>query len=454
MKAKRFLTLLLAAVFLFSLCIPALAADKEYKNVIIMIGDGMGENHLKLAEQYGHKLFMNTNYDLRGQSRTSSASHITTDSAAGGTALAVGKRVINQTVGVLAYDPFGQLTLPISITEAAARRGMKTGVITTDNTTGATPADFTVHVLYRKQYEKIGRQQLESEFDLIWGAKESSVTREAAEAHGWTYVTNRDEMLALTPDSRSYAQFSGQFWRPTVPSNSNAPSLAEMTEKAIDLLNVGNKGFFLMVEGAHIDKNSHTSDGFLNWDYDSKRESTVEAVVGFDNAIRAAVEFARKDGHTVVLVTADHETGNLFADLDGVIRFHYNEHTAKNVPVFVYGNDDIFKGGRAVDNYTIPGRLTKLLGWSKEEFPATQSGNAILRFLDGMGVVRGDVNADGEIDTADARLALRAAILLEPITPFSQAYYAANVNNDAAVTTADARHILRAAIGLESPKSW
>ena len=450
---KKLLSLLLTAVFLFALCIPAFAAEKRYKNVIIMIGDGMGENHLKLAEQYGHTLFMNTSYDLRGQSRTSSASHITTDSAAGGTALAIGNRVINWTVGVLGYDPFGQLKLPISITEASARKGMKTGVITTDKTTGATPADFTVHVLYRKQYELIGQQQLESEFDLIWGAKEDSVTREAAEAHGWTYITNRDEMTALEPGSRSYAQFSGQFWRPTVPSSSKAPSLAEMTTKAIDLLNTGDNGFFLMVEGAHIDKNSHASDG-IKWDYDSKRESTVDAVVGFDNAIRAAVDFAREDGNTVVVVTADHETGNLFADLDGRIRFHYDEHTAKNVPLFVYGNNDIIKPGQAVENYTIPRRLTALLGWDKDEFPATQSGAAIIRFLDGMGVVRGDVDADGQITAADARLAMRAAVLAEPFTPFSQAYYAANIDLDAAVTAADARHILRAAVGLESPKSW
>ena len=453
MKMKRLWSLLLAAVFLFSFCAPSFAAEKQYKNVIIMIGDGMGENHLKLAEQYGHTLFMNTACDLRGQSRTSSASHITTDSAAGGTALAIGNRVINWTVGVLGYDPFGVLTLPISITEAAARRGMRTGVITTDQTTGATPADFTTHVLYRKQYEKIGQQQLESEFDLIWGAREESVTREAAEAHGWTYVTNRDEMLALTPDSRSYAQFSGQFWRPVVPASSSAPSLAEMTEKAIDLLNTGDKGFFLMVEGAHIDKNSHASDG-IKWDYDAKRESTVDAVVGFDNAIRAAVEFARADGNTVVLVTADHETGNLFADLDGKIRFHYNEHTAKNVPVFVFGNSDIFKEGEAVANYTIPRRLTALLGWEKDAFPATQSGSAILRFMDGMGVMRGDVDEDGEITAADARLTLRAAVLLDPITPYSRTYYAANVDLDGAVTAGDARHILRAATGLESPKSW
>ena len=375
MKTRKLTSVLLAILFLFSVCLPAAAAQSggQYKNVIIMIGDGMGENHLLLAEEYGHELFMNRQYDLRGQSKTRSASHLVTDSAAGGTALSCGVRVINQTVGVLSYDPFGIFTRPVSITEAAARRGMRTGVVTTDQTSGATPASFTTHVLYRKQNEKISQQQLESEFDLIWGARESAVTQEAAEANGFTYVTNLEEMLALQPGSRSFGQFSSECWHAEMDPEAGDPSLAQMSLKAIELLNTGNKnGFFLMIEGAHIDKRSHRSDG-LKKDFDSKREETVDAVLGFDNAIRAVADFARRDGHTVVLVTADHETGNLYVD-GGRMRFHSDEHTGKNVPVFVYGADNLFSPGEQIDNCSIPGRLTALLGWSKEEFPRTQPG--------------------------------------------------------------------------------
>ncbi|MBR5411174.1 MAG: alkaline phosphatase [Clostridia bacterium] len=445
MKTKRILSLLLTLIMAFALCVPALAvdADPEIRNVIIMIGDGMGENHLKLAEQYGHTLFMNTEYDLRGQSMTSSISHITTDSAAGGTALACGMRVINQTVGVLGYDPFGLVRLPMSITEVAAEKGMRTGVVTTDKTTGATPADFTVHVLYRKQYEKIGQAQIETNFDLIWGTKESTLAREDVEAHGWTYVSNRDEMLALEPGSRSYGQFSGQLWRPN-----NSLTLAEMSTKAIELLNTDNdKGFFLMIEGAHIDKNSHTSDG-LKMDYDEKRESVVDAVVGFDNAIRDVVEFAREDGHTVVLVTADHETGWIFADIHGDMRFHSDEHTAHNVPVFVYGNKTLFKANHAVANYTIPIRLARLLGWGKDEFPRARDGSLIKRLPEDASP--GDVDGDGDVTAADARLALRAAVGLEEFEPGSAEFLSADMDGDGVITAADARQILRIAVDAEA----
>ena len=380
MNRKKILAFVLTLILLFGLCMPAYAADKTYQNVIIMIGDGMGENHLKLAEQYGHTLFMNTQYDLRGQSKTRSLSHDITDSAAGGTALSSGMRIINQTVGVLGCDPLGRLKLPVSITEAAHEHGMRTGIVTTDKNNGATPASFSVHTLYRKQYEKISQQQLETPFDLIWGAQDGIVTRQSAEEHGFTFVETKEEMEQLQPGSRSFGQFSGEFWRETVPEDCDAPSLAEMTVKSIELLNEGNdKGFFLMVEGAHIDKSSHRSEKWKA-DFDNKRESVVDAVVGFDNAIKAAVEFARKDGHTVVLVTADHETGNLMKDRDGVYRFHTNEHTCKNVPVFVFCANNLFKPGEKVKNCSIPGRLTALLGWSKDEFPRIQDGPTLKKF--------------------------------------------------------------------------
>ena len=134
-----------------------------------------------------------------------------------------------------------------------------------------------------------------------------------------------------------------------------------------------------MVEGAHIDKQSHKSNSDNMWDYSSKRADAVDAVVAFDRAIEDAVDFAREDGHTVVLVTADHETGLLFEEEDGKYHYHSNEHTSYPVPVFVYGNDTIFEPGEVIKNYTIPGRLTALLGWSKSDLPASQDGILIAK---------------------------------------------------------------------------
>ena len=378
MKTKRLLSLLLALIFAVSVCLPALAAEEGYKNVIIMIGDGMGENHLKMAEEYGNTLFMNTQCDLRGQSKTRSLSNLVTDSGAGGTAIACGMRVINQTIGVSAADPTGLFMTPVSIAEVAQERGMRTGVVTTDKTNGATPSDFSVHVLYRKMYEQIAKQQLTTKFDLIWGAKCGEVTKADAESHGFTWVENRDQLFKLQPGSRSYGQFSGSFWHSQLPQGSNAATLAEMTKKAITLLNTGNdKGFFLMVEGANIDSVSHRKDGKLR-DWDSKRSDAVDAVLGFDAAVEAAVMFAKHDKHTIVVVTADHETGKVYFD-DGRYRFHTCEHTNANVPLFVFGCDDLFTAGEAVDNYTIPIRITKKLGWGSDEFPRMQAGTLLKR---------------------------------------------------------------------------
>ena len=380
MKKNRILSLLLAfcvliaALPLTSLTVETYAVENgagTAKNVIIMIGDGMGENHLQLAREQGYDLFMDTHYDLRGQSRTSSASHITTDSAAGGSALSCGVRIMNQTVGVYETDPFNLVSHPRSIMDEAISRGMRTGVVTTDKTTGATPASFSVHVLYRKQYEKIAAEQVKSQLTLLWGAA-GDIVKEDAIANGWKYITTKDEMNALLPGTRSLGQFSSNMWRTPMRENDPSPSLAEMTAKAIELLNKKNgEGFVLMVEGAHIDKNSHTHDN--GSDYPEKRASVANAVKGFDDAVRVAAEFARRDRNTVVVVTADHETGNIYKS-GGEYKFHSHEHTAKNVPLFVYGCDDLINPGQAVDNYTIPRRLAKKLGWESSAFPKADPG--------------------------------------------------------------------------------
>jgi alkaline phosphatase len=384
MKRNRILALLLALCMLLSagqLAAAAATVDPEagvVKNVILMIGDGMGENHLLLAREQGYELFMDRFYDLRGQSKTRSASHLTTDSAAGGTALSSGLRIINQTVAVYPNDPLGLFSQPRTIAEHALAKGLRSGIVTTDQNTGATPASFTVHTLWRKQYEEISNQQLQSQFDLIWGAKDGYITRQTAKDNGWTFVNTKEAMNALTPGSRSFGQFSSGMWRAPMNADDKSPSLAEMTVKAIELLSSGNdNGFFLMVEGAHIDKNSHAHDD--GDDYPQKKWSVAMAVKGFDDAIKEAVAFARKDGHTIVLVTADHETGNLYLE-NGVYTFHSHEHTSKNVPVFVYGCDDLFAPGEAVDNYTIPIRLAEKLGWSSEEFPTKDPGRFMRLF--------------------------------------------------------------------------
>lgn len=371
---RRIPALLLSLLLALTLLVPAFAASDpaapQIKNVIFMIGDGMGENHLLLAKEQGYDLFADTAPDLRGQSQTRSFSHKVTDSAAGATALSCGVRNLNRGLGVYWFDPLGAFVRPRSITEVAVAHGMKTGIVTTDSTTGATPAGYSVHCPDRSFSRLITGQQLRSKLDLLWGSSDDSVTRKATEKHGWLYISTEDEMNALQPGTRSFGQFGDKTWQLVPPQGT--PTLEEMSVKAMTLLNADNEnGFFLMIEGAHIDKHSHKNDDGV--DYPQKRADAAEAVKGFDNAIKAAVDFARRDGHTLVVITADHETGDLFEE-NGEMTYHADKHTGKNVPLIVYGADDLFASGEAVENRSVPGRVAAKLGWDEKELPKTTPG--------------------------------------------------------------------------------
>lgn len=366
-QTKRLLAILLCLCCLLSSAVFAGAAEAEIHNVIFMIGDGMGYNHLKLAEEQGYEILMDDAPDLFGWSRTRSANNEVTDSAAGATALACGLRTNNRVLGLFPNKLKSVYSQARSLTENAILHGMKTGVVTTDSVAGATPAGFSVHTSDRGNTEDIITQQLKSKIDLIWGKAESFATQEKVEASGFRYISTQKDLAALAPGSRSYGQFTNSLWKLSL--SANTPSLAEMTEKAVSLLNAENdKGFFLMVEGAHIDKHSHSSkDG--QYDYPEKVRDVSIAAKSFDNAVCAAVDFARKDGHTLVIITADHETGDLrFEEETGRMTFHAASHSGVNVPVFVFGAEDLFENGSEIDNYSIPNRLAAKLGWS-ERFP-------------------------------------------------------------------------------------
>ena len=368
-RSKQLLALLLCAVFLFACAAPAFAAQAGIRNVILLIGDGMGYNHLKLAEEQGYEIFMDDAPDLFGWSRTRSASSSVTDSAAGATALSCGVRTNNGMLGIFPEEAKREAGQPRSLTENAILHGMKTGIVTTDQTNGATPAGFSAHTLSRDNTAEIIDQQLKSRIDLIWGAKQSKANLINVSSAGFTYLSTRDQMLALSPGSRSYGQFADDLWKAQLPETD--PSLAQMSEKAISLLSQDNEsGFFLMIEGAHIDKKADDSKDGLT-DYPEKIVETSMAVKTFDDTVRTAADFARRDGHTLVIITADHETGDLFFDENtGRMTFHASSHTAANVPVFVYGANDLFENGAEMDNYEIPNLIAAKLGWS-ERFPVT-----------------------------------------------------------------------------------
>ena len=331
--------------------------DDEIKNVIFLIGDGMGFNHLNKAEKERELSLTINEFGIGGEAMTRSLSNAVTDSAAAGTALATGERTSNGAIGVYMFDLFSTYSYPKNITELCKESGMMAGVVTTDETSGATPSAFSAHAHDRGDAEDITADQMVSGFDLIWGAANGIASKGEAEANGFTYVTTYDEMMALPEGSRSFAQFTNALWT-LEQSDENTPTLSQMTEKAIDLLDDTDEGFFLMVEGAHIDKHSHSNED----------ENMTEAMAEFDKTIKLALDYAKADGETLVVVTADHETGAIMLE-DGEYVFTSGSHSDANVPVRVYGSDKLIYKGEVLNNYEIPMRIAYTLGFTEDEFP-------------------------------------------------------------------------------------
>ena len=332
--------------------------DSDIKNVIYLIGDGMGFYHLEKAKNERNITLTMDTFDYQGESRTRSYTSSVTDSAAGGTALATGTRTYNGAIGVYLFDPLNAFSYPKNLTELFMESGKLTGVITTDENSGATPSAFSAHSSDRGNTEDITEDQMKSGIDIIWGAANGVATKGDAESNGFTYITTYDEMMALEEGSRSFAQFTNSLWT-LEQSDENTPNLEQMTEKAIDLLDDTDEGFFLMIEGAHIDKHSHSNED----------ANMTEALEEFDKTVEYVLDYAKQDGETLVVITADHETGAIVLNDDGTYSFTSGSHSAANVPVLVYGSDKLIQNGEVLNNYEIPIRIAYTLGFTEEQFP-------------------------------------------------------------------------------------
>ncbi len=332
----------------------------DYDNVILMIGDGMGFNHIDWMEkEYGiDEAYMFSMTESHGKSQTRSSNNVVTDSAAGATALSCAVRTNNGAIGVFAQDAFGVAYVPMNLSELAHSYGKMTGIVTSDTNHGATPGGFSAHVYDRDEGEEITRQQIEeSDLDLIWSASSGLVDDAYANEYGWTLVDTLAEFEALEEGTRSFGQFAGEIWNENTGADS--PNLSTLTTKAIDMLDDDEDGFFLMVEGAHIDKHSHSNE----------EKNMKIAAKEFDMAVKAAIEFAKADGNTLVVITADHETGAIKPDGDS-FKFTSGSHSAADVPLLVYGSDNFVLTGEAIKNKEVSRRLAMAMGAAPDEFPA------------------------------------------------------------------------------------
>ncbi len=335
---------LLCASMMWVVCaVPALG-EEAADSAILLIGDGMGPLQIHLARKDPGLALGMERMPHSGIVTTRSADRDVTDSAAAGTALATGRKTNNGMVGVA---PDGRRLE--TILERARAAGKSTGIISTDALHGATPASFAAHVESRGEREKIAAQIAASGADVMlafWKGwfvpKSAGGEREdgrdlVAEMSGAGYrVVFTGEELRQAKGDRIVGLFE----------DDTGPSLAQMVSAALARLGKNPKGFFLVVEEARIDWECH----------DNKLEPAVERVRSLDAAVLTALEFARKDAATLVVVTADHETGGLQPDGS----FATGGHTNTPVRVFAFGpGGERFTG--QMDNTDIPKRIAEVL---------------------------------------------------------------------------------------------
>lgn len=354
-KASKLLAVILSFAMLIACVSPAFAIviPQDVKNVILLIGDGMGPNSLEWTKaELGVDLYMDS-LPYQGFSMTDSLDG-TTDSAAGATALSCGRRVFNSNLCTLAVKLTSGAVIfsYMNVSEVAKSLGKKAGIVTSDDNHGATPAGFSVHTYKRDLSEEITNQQIASDLDLIWASDGGYATAEACEKAGWTYSTTLSELEQLEYGKKSFASLPGKIEYET-GAEDDAP-LSELTALALKKLD-NDKGFFLMVEGAHIDKNSHGNN----------KEGMMKSLLEFDKAVETAVEFAKADGNTIVIVTADHETGGItYNEESKEYEYTSDGHTGANVPLRLYGCDELVKDGSAVKNTEVAKLIAKKLGYT------------------------------------------------------------------------------------------
>jgi len=321
----------------------------KIKNVILLIGDGMGQNQVKAGEIYkGEKLVLqslpHTTYAL-----TRSANNSVTDSAAAATALATGVRTNNNMVGL---DPTGkELT---TIMDIALAHGKRTGVITTEELYGATPMGFSAHNVSRSASAELLESAAKSGINLFAsaGGATSSFT-----ANGYTKVENVADISEAASD---YVIGTYNIKASAASQSAESTSVAfdRVVSEAIEFLSKDQDGFVLMAEGAKIDKAGHANNF----------TSMLEELMAFDDGVKAALDWAKNRNDTVVIVTADHETGGLILSENITVENMLNPgsyewtttgHSGANVYCNMYGSDvgftrfSSYKTGEQINNTDI-----------------------------------------------------------------------------------------------------
>lgn len=323
---------------------------KKVKNVILMIGDGMSLMHVYTAWAANRGKLWLENAQATGLSKTWAVKKLVTDSGSGGTSLATGVKTVYHAVGV---DPEGKpLT---SLVDVAKELGKDAGLAVTCRLWDATPCDFCCHNIDRDKEEELVGDYPTSGVDFVFGGGAQKFTNrkdgrdifKELQKKGYHVSRTLDDFFAYDKNSRIFA----------VPYDKNTPLpdergdlLARASMKGISLMNQNKNGFFMMIEGSQLDDYGHFN----------QLDLLMKETLDFDQTVGEVMKWAAKDGETLVVVTADHETGGLTLvngnKDEGRVEccFSTKDHSGAMVPVYAFGpgaenftgifeNTDVFK---------------------------------------------------------------------------------------------------------------
>ncbi|MFY1047867.1 alkaline phosphatase [Chryseobacterium sp. GP-SGM7] len=292
------------------------------RNVILLIGDGNGLSQISSSVLANRGQLTLTQLKNIGLIKTTSADNFTTDSAAGATAFATGKKTKNRFIGV---DAEGKNTP--SITEILSEKGFNTGVITTDEIVGATPSAFYAHQKDRGMEKEIAEDLLTSKLTFFSAGGKSKISPN----HQFVIANQPEEIGKNKAEKLAY--FMSENGVPQVLKGRDN-LLANVVENSLAFLKNKKKPFFMMIEGAQIDTGGHSNNV----------GTIVTEGIDFDRAITKAIQFADQNPGTLVVITADHETGG-FSIPHGDMKtstvegdFTTDDHSATLIPVFSYGS--------------------------------------------------------------------------------------------------------------------
>ena len=302
-----------------------------------MIGDGMGLTQISSGMYANDNSTALEQFDYIGLSKTASFDKLITDSAASGTAMATGIKTNNKVLGI-SPDNIHQK----SILEICKEKGYKTALIATSSIVHATPASFYAKENSRYNYENIALQLRNHNIDIfIGGGSKYFTTRKDKrnlinEMSEYKFIKSLDELEKSISTKVGYFTY---FDEPPSILNGRPANLDLITRTVLNKLSLNKSPFIVVIEGSQIDWGGHDNDSKM----------VLSEFIDFDSAIKEALEFAKNDGNTLVVVTADHETGGMSlngGEINNVnIKFNTKSHTGTMVPVFSFGpSSETFSG--------------------------------------------------------------------------------------------------------------